>query len=259
MLSLARLKLKPGPITKRHILPAAFALSFSIIAVPTLLSRRPPVEFTDFRLKQSVVAQGDKLGLIYGYKVNRGCDAEIYLTIFDQTELLRRYEGPLGESIDVPEDAGPEKFSGIVKYVGIPVHAAEGSGSLQGYVVFRCSFVHDWWPITKGIPRQEFTIVKQVTPEVDTLRDQLDRELPPPLPKEVLEPPFRSVPVPAPKQPKGGGGGELKRPPKAGTGTRTVRRRDKAKVVGKTTVTATTLPPFPKEELPGWLKWMANN
>lgn len=256
MLSLANFK--PGPLTKRHLLPAAFAISFSILAVPTLLSRRPPAEFTDFKLKQQQVAQGEKLGLMYGYKYRyTPCNAEIYLTLFDQTEMLRQYVGILDESFDPPEDAGPEKFSGIVKYIGVPVHAAEGSGTLQGYVVFRCSFIHEWWPIVKRIPRQEFTITKRVDKEVESLRDQLDRELPPPppLPKEILEPPFRTVPLPSPSPlPKGGFNAQPKK--------RAVRRRDKdkARVVSKTlaTSTSTQMPPFPKEELPSWLKWMAN-
>lgn len=267
---------KAWPFTKRHILPAVTTVSVAIVIVPAYLSRTSPVEFLGFKLKEQAVHQGDKLGLVYAYRVLKHCDSEMHLAMYDHTEEVRHYVGPLSESIDQPEDNGPEIFSGVTKYIGVPVHAAEGSGSLQGYAVFHCNAFHNIWPITIRIPSQEFSILpRKIEPRLEDKLDQIEKKLDS-IPSEVLEPPFRSNPLPpVDVQRDKSGGSEEVLPPiprKAPKGpTRVVRKKDRVKLENRTTASAaatdskfdtdantdTKIPPMPKEELPNWIKWMA--
>jgi len=181
--------------------------------------------------------------------------------MYDQTELLRRYEGDLAETIDPPEEGGPDVFAGITKYIGVPLHAAPGTGQLEGYVMFRCNILHELWPVTIRVPKQEFTIIKKPEPAPDPIgSDKLRELLLPSIPKEVEQPPFRSHPLPP------GGWNEVPLPQRARRSVRQVRR-NKAKVVSKTTFSAAIVElspqpqpqPNPKqEELPRWLKWVIN-
>ncbi len=166
---------------KRHVYPALAAIALSVAVVPAYLSRKPPVEFLGMRLANDRVEQGDKLELIYGYRVIRpGCESRIHIQVFDNTERVRLYEGDLNDTVEIPEDNGPEVFTGMIKYVGVPIHARAGSASAQIQVTHRCNILHYYWPITQNLTTQEFTIAAKLLPQEELQKkiEELEKKVP---------------------------------------------------------------------------------
>jgi hypothetical protein len=160
--------------TRRHLIPAIVAVLLALIVVPLYLSRKPPTEFMSFYIATPYVGLGEKLKIVYGYRLSsQSCESTIYASIYDNTERVRMFEGPLNISVDVPEDNGPEVYSGMSKYIGIPVHAHEGGASLQTEIEHRCNWLHWYWPIVQELPSQPFTIGPK--PDVQILEKKIEQ------------------------------------------------------------------------------------
>lgn len=161
-------------MSKKHVIPAGVAFLLAAVVVPAYLSRKPPIQLLGIRIAEQSVVQGDKLKLVYGYRVlEEGCDTFLHVAVYDNTEQVRMYSGPIEESLEQPEDAGPEIYSGIVKYVGVPLHSQAGSGTIQVYAECRCNWLHNYWPIIQELGSIEFTIKEKV--DIKTLQDQIEK------------------------------------------------------------------------------------
>lgn len=195
----------------RQVVPGVVGILLGLTLVPVWLSRKPPVEMLGIQIVNPIVDRGEKLRVRYGYKVLRPCHSTIHLDLYDRVERVRMYEGALDETIEVPEDAGPDIYMGLVKSVGVPIHSKEGSGYLQGSIVHRCNWIHEWWPIIQDLPMLSFTIeskevpapVQELKRELEDLKSKVEQQNAPSLqnvPSLQIQP---VGPVPPPMDPTG--------------------------------------------------------
>lgn len=270
--------IKLASVNRKHIVPAVTAIGLAVIVVPIFLSRSDPITILEMKLTQDEFTQGSKVVIVYRYKKNKECRHNtLYVQIYDQAERVRMYEGELSFSVDIPDDNGPDIYSGMTKYIGLPEHTAPGKGVVHPSLEFRCNFIHEWWPIVVDLPPIEFTIkgrvpTEKLKEEIDEIKKSQPLVVPAPqpvpqsfpmLPQELQNPPFRSVPfIYNPAQPS---------PDKKIFKQAARRRKDRIKYAPKSitlsapasTVSVTSAPvapvaPQPKEDnnLPGIIKYL---